>query len=97
MRPRAIDPRLSAIYAEHASSVRKRCLRLTGDPTAADDLTQEVFARFLARFDALPADLNAYGYLVATAHNIWMNQLRKDGNVLVSDLEGDCRTRRPDR
>ena len=89
VRQRAADPRLSSIYGQYASSVRKRCRRLTGDATTADDLTQEVFTRFLARFETLPHDLNVHGYLLATAHNIWVNQLRKDGHLLVSDIDED--------
>ena len=81
------EDRNSSIYSEYAHGLRRRCLRLTGDATAADDLAQEVFARFLARFEDLPADLNVPGYLNTTAHNIWMNQLRKDGHVVVGDLD----------
>ena len=81
------EDRHSSIYSEYAHGLRRRCLRLTGDATAADDLAQEVFARFLARFEDLPADLNVPGYLNTTAHNIWMNQLRKDGHVVVGDLD----------
>jgi RNA polymerase sigma factor (sigma-70 family) len=73
------DARLASIYELHASSLRTRCLRLTGDPVAAEDLMQEVFARFLARFSQLPADMNVRGYLFATARNLWINHARAEG------------------
>ena len=85
------DTRLASIYAEHESSLRKRCTRLTGDPLAAEDLMQEVFARFLARFPEPPAGMNVRGYLLATAHNIRVNQLRAEGGVAVEEID-DTRT-----
>jgi RNA polymerase sigma factor (sigma-70 family) len=85
------DERITSIYTRYASSVRKRCFRLTGDDAAADDLMQEVFARFLARFDEPPADMNVHGYLLATAHNIWLNHLRREGRVSVTEID-DSRT-----
>ena len=85
--PSASDERLASIYAEYGASLRKRCLRLTGDASAADDLVQEVFARFLARFDELPTSMNVRGYLLATARNIWLNHLRKEGDVLVTEID----------
>jgi RNA polymerase sigma-70 factor (ECF subfamily) len=81
------DGRLTLIYGQYASSLRKRCFRLTGDAAAAEDLMQEVFTRFLARFGELPVSLNVHGYLLATAHNIWMNQLRRDGHVRLTEID----------
>jgi RNA polymerase sigma factor (sigma-70 family) len=70
-----------ALYREHAPGLRLRCRRLTRDPSAADDLMQEVFARFLARFPEPPPDMNVRAYLHATARNILWKQLRDDREV----------------
>ncbi len=78
---------IASIYGEHAVALRKRCLRLTHDAAAADDLMQETFARVLARAGELPDDLNARGYLLATARNIWLNQLRKQGEVPITEVD----------
>jgi RNA polymerase sigma-70 factor (ECF subfamily) len=83
----AIVDRHAAIYGLYATSVRRRCLRLTGDPTAADDLVQEVFAQFLAKVPSPPADMNVHGYLLAMARNVWLNQVRSDRAILVDELE----------
>jgi RNA polymerase sigma factor (sigma-70 family) len=60
---------------------------LTGNAIAADDLVQETFARFLARYRDLPDDVNARGYLLATARNIWLNQLRQQGDALSIEID----------
>jgi RNA polymerase sigma factor (sigma-70 family) len=79
------------VYELYAASLRKRCLRLTGDPVAADDLTQEVFTRFLATVSRPPAGMNVHGYLLATAHNLWVNQIRAERGLPVQEID-DART-----
>ena len=48
---------------------------------------QEVFARFLARFPEVPADMHVAGYLHATARNILWKQLRDEHEVADADIE----------
>jgi RNA polymerase sigma factor (sigma-70 family) len=81
------DARLESVYELHAARLRARCLRLTGDPLAAEDLMQEVFARFLARFPQLPESTNVEGYLLATARNIWINHARGQRRHPVAELD----------
>jgi RNA polymerase sigma factor (sigma-70 family) len=83
------DARLESIYELHATRVRARCLRLTGDALAAEDLMQEVFARFVARFPQLPASTNLEAYLLATARNIWINNARGARRRPHDELDAD--------
>ncbi|MEO9176252.1 MAG: sigma-70 family RNA polymerase sigma factor, partial [Gaiellales bacterium] len=76
-----------ALYAEHSQALRDRCRRLTRDPSAADDLMQEVFVRFLARFPEPPSGMNVSAYLYATARNIQWKQLRDEHEDLSVDVE----------
>ncbi len=78
---------LEALYESHAPQLRRRCLRLTRDPVAADDLTQEVLARFIARFPEPPADMNVGGYLHTMAGNVLWKQRRDDHEVADGDIE----------
>ncbi len=78
---------LEELYELHAPALRRRCERLTRDPHAAEDLMQEVFVRFLARFPEAPADMHVAGYLHATARNILWKQLRDDHEVADGDIE----------
>src|SRR3978361_1676194 len=80
-------PSLEELYELHAPALRRRCERLTRDPHAAEDLMQEVFVRFLARFPEAPADMHVAGYLYATAPNILWKQLRDDHEVADGDIE----------
>jgi RNA polymerase sigma factor (sigma-70 family) len=75
------------LYEDHGPALRRRCLRLTRDPHAADDLVQEVFVRFMARFPEPPADMNVAGYLYATARNVLWKQLRDDHEVADPEIE----------
>jgi RNA polymerase sigma factor (sigma-70 family) len=83
--------RLASVYELYASSLRKRCLRLTGDPVAADDLAQEVFTRFLTKVPQPPTGMNVHGYLLAMAHNVWVNQIRAERALPVEEID-DART-----
>ena len=78
---------LEELYALHAPALRRRCERLTRDPHAAEDLMQEVFVRFLARFPEAPPDMHVAGYLHATARNVLWKQLRDEHEVADSDIE----------
>ena len=85
--PLAAARTLEELYELHAPGLLRRCRRLTGDVDAAEDLAQEVFARFMARFPEPPADMNVAGYLYATARNVLWKQLRDDHEVADGDIE----------
>lgn len=85
--PAAVCRTYEDLYEVHAPELRRRCQRLTRDPHAAEDLLQEVFVRFIARFPVPPADMNVAGYLHATARNILWKQLRDDHEVADGDIE----------
>ena len=78
---------IESLYELHAPRLRRQCLRLTADAAAADDLMQEVFVRFMARFPDPPAGMNVGAYLHRTARNVLWNQRRDAHEVLVDDLE----------
>lgn len=78
---------LEQLYEAHAPALRRRCLRLTRDPHAAEDLMQEVFVRFLARFPEPPAEMHVAAYLYATARNILWKQLRDQHEVADGAVE----------
>ena len=78
---------LEELYGVHAPGLRRRCLRLTHDPHTAEDLVQEVFARFLARFPEVPADMHVAGYLNTMARNILWKQLRDGHEIADDDIE----------
>ncbi|HEY1479594.1 MAG TPA: sigma-70 family RNA polymerase sigma factor [Gaiellales bacterium] len=78
---------LDELYREHAPGLERHCLRLTGSRDAADDLVQEVFVRFLARFPVAPAEMNVGAYLHATAKNVLWKQLRDRHEVPDDRIE----------
>ena len=75
---------LDALYRAHAPRLTRHCLRLTGDRDAADDLVQEVFVRFIARFPEPPAGMHVGPYLHTMARNVLLNQ-RRDRHELPDD------------
>lgn len=84
---RSIDA--AALYATHAPEIRRLCLRLTRDPSAADDLAQETFARFLARLPHLPATVNVGAYLQVTARNLYFKHLRDHTHEVCDEFLDD--------
>jgi RNA polymerase sigma factor (sigma-70 family) len=77
---------MEALYACHAPGLRRRCLGLTRDADAADELMQEVFVRFIERFPHPPAEMDVSAYLKATARNVLWKRLRDEHEVPDGDL-----------
>ena len=66
----------STMYDEHAPGVYGAALRILGDPTRAQDVTQDVFLRIWrkpARFDATRGELGSYLRLMARSRalDLW--------------------------
>ena len=82
-----------AVFAEHQATLRGYCLRLSrGDRFLAEDLAQEAFVRYFARFGdgQQPEHANIAGYLCATARNVFRNELRDRREVADVDVAGRC-------
>jgi RNA polymerase sigma factor (sigma-70 family) len=77
---------LAALHALHAPALRRFCLRLTRDRTAAEDLEQETFARFMARLPHLDPAVNVGAYLHTTARNLYVKGLRARAREFADDL-----------
>jgi RNA polymerase sigma factor (sigma-70 family) len=77
---------VAALYATHAPDIRRLCLRLTRDPSAAEDLAQETFTRFIARLPSLAPDVNVGAYLQITARNLYLKNIRDDAHEFADDL-----------
>lgn len=61
------------IYEKYYNSIYKKLLYLTGDRTAAEDLTQETFLKL---YQAPPFHSNTKGWLYKVATNLAYNYLR---------------------
>jgi RNA polymerase sigma factor (sigma-70 family) len=78
---------LESLYETYAPALHRRCTQLTRNPESAEDLMQDVFVRFLARFPEVPDGMNVPGYLFATARNVRWKQLRDDHDDPDGDIE----------
>lgn len=82
----------SALYREHAESVRRFLHLLSGDRELADDLASETFVR-LWNARARLEIATVRGYLFTIARNLYLQQRRRSGRQLP--LEGEHEDRRP--
>lgn len=67
--------RLGTLYEAERNRVFAVCFALLRNPQDAEDATQETFARVMARARTLDGDARAY--LVATARNVCVDELRR--------------------
>lgn len=67
----------SARLAEYRPRVYRHLLAMTRDPAQADDLTQETFARAVARIDQLHDDGAALAWLYRIATNLMIDHTRR--------------------
>lgn len=65
------------LYRRHRGTVNAVCRRLLGDPHAAEDAVQEVFARALKALPDSKPDTNVRSWLKRIAHNLCIDLLRE--------------------
>jgi len=78
----------AVLMRRHEGRVRATCLRIVGDPTAADDCVQEAFAqawRAVGRFDGR-ALFGTWLYRIAANAALQMLRRRRPEEVLVDEL-----------
>jgi RNA polymerase sigma-70 factor (ECF subfamily) len=74
----------SELYSRHARDVWRYALGLSGDPSTADDLTAEAFARIWeARGELRVATAKAY--LLAIVRNLFLSQWRRASRQTALD------------
>lgn len=73
-----------ALYALHKRRVYSLCLRMTGNPTDAEDLTQEAFLQLFRKISTFRGESAFSTWLHRLSVNVVLMQLRKKGLPLVS-------------
>lgn len=81
-RARRKDPQAWArLYQDHFDALHRHATYLVGDPTVAEDLVQEVFARAVVGIDSYDARSSFLGWLRGIASNVarmhWRSQSRR--------------------
>lgn len=83
------------VARDHLDRLYGFCVRLTNDPTDADDLVQETLLRGMRAYDDLRDASRAKGWLFAIATNAWRDQFRARGRQVATvpfdtmDADGD--------
>ena len=85
------------LMRRHEGRVRATCLRIVGNPTAADDCVQEAFAqawRALGRFDGRSL-FGTWLYRIAANAALQALRRRRPGEVLVDELPAGLASKVP--
>lgn len=75
--PNSAQRALAELYEQHAASALRLAYLMTGDPRAAEDLVQEVFARMFARFQNRRPPEAIEAYLRRSIINLSNDRFRK--------------------
>ncbi len=72
------------LYSQHKRRVYSLCLRMTGNPTTAEDLTQEAFLQLFRKIGTFRGESAFSTWLHRLSVNVVLMQLRKKGLPVVS-------------
>jgi RNA polymerase sigma-70 factor (ECF subfamily) len=90
----ATRPPFAQLARDHLDRLYGYCLRLTGNPTDAEDLVQETLLHGMRAYDDLRDPERAKGWLFAIATNAWRDLTRARGRELrttsLDDLVTDA-------
>jgi RNA polymerase sigma-70 factor (ECF subfamily) len=70
------DDRLTSLYRLYGPVIYTRCAKLLGDPTAAEDATQETFLRVHRHLHKAPNSREALVWIYRIATNYCLNEIR---------------------
>jgi RNA polymerase sigma-70 factor, ECF subfamily len=76
-----------ATAVPHMDTLYDAALRLTGDRTAAQDLTQETMLRALRSFSTFEAGTNCRAWLLRIQYNLFCTQYRRERRLPVVWLD----------
>lgn len=71
-------PSFERIYQENSGRVYAICMRMTGDPARAGELTQDVFVRAWKKLDSFHGRGEIGGWLRRITVNLVLNAIRSD-------------------
>src|SRR6266545_88581 len=76
----------------HHDVVYRANLRITGDPTTAQDLTQETYLRAFRSFSSFQSGTNCRAWLLQIAHNVFCRDYRQRKRMTwrTVDDDDDC-------
>ncbi len=75
--PRVVqDDRLTELYRTYGPVIYARCVRLLGEPVAAEDATQETFLRVHRHLATAPSASEALLWIYRIATNYCLNEVR---------------------
>lgn len=77
------------LYSRHARAVHALALRLTGDPAAAEDVTQDTFMQLLRFLGRMAPDRPLRPWLKRVAANAAIDRLRRARRMVELDQEAD--------
>ena len=79
---------LGDLYLRHSGRVYAQCLRMTGDPTEAEDLTHEVFIQLLRKIGSFRGDSQFSTWLYRlTVNQVLMHFRRVKGRKEEMEIE----------
>jgi len=90
------ERRFKAKLLPHADHLFSYALRLTQNPTDAEDLVQDALLKAFDALDRLPEGSNYKGWLFTILRNTWLSRMRRNGRVEYQSSPPDRADRRPD-
>lgn len=76
------------IYRQYKKRVYSLCLRMTGDATEAQDLTQEAFLHLFRKLDTFQGESTFYTWFYRLVVNVVLMQLRRKKRLMETSLDG---------
>ena len=83
------------LYKKHSKKVYNLCLRMSRNPTEAEDLTQQAFLQLFRKIGTFRGESGLATWLHKVTVNVVLMHIRrkKPTEVLAESLEGDTRRR----
>lgn len=86
--PRAWQREFEAVALVHRERLYRLALGICRNRTDAEDLVQEAFLRAFRRFDRFTPGTNCLAWLATILRNIFINQVTRQGRVVLLGDEG---------
>jgi len=77
------------LYRENVDRIHALCLRMSGDPARAEELTQDVFVRAWEKLDSFRGDSAFSTWLHRLAVNVVLGSRRSEGRRAVAPRDGE--------